>query len=128
MAQSKAELGQFIRQVRMLRGLTQAELSRRTGIGQAEISRIENGERKKPSWEYLQKIGEVLDISKRQLMILAGIIDENEPETEALTPWERLENALIQLNIFTPDEVKDILEYIQFRAHRKKVIDEDKRY
>jgi len=124
MTQSKAELGRFIRQVRLNRGLTQAQLSLYTGIGQAEISRIENGERKTPSPEYLRKIGEVLHIPPRQLMVLAGYIKEDEPET--LTPWERLENALVQLDVFTMDEVDDILEYIRFRAHRKKVVEEKK--
>jgi Predicted transcriptional regulators len=46
MPQAKEEVGKFIRQVRLSRGLTQAQLALYTGIGQAEISRIENGERK----------------------------------------------------------------------------------
>jgi hypothetical protein len=58
-------------------------------------------------------------------MVLAGYIQEDEPET--LTPWERLENALIQLDVFTMDEVDDILEYIRFREHRKKVLEERKK-
>jgi len=37
-----------------------------------------------------------------------------------------LENALVQLDVFTMDEVDDILEYIRFRAHRKKVVEEKK--
>lgn len=125
MPQAKEEVGKFIRQVRLSRGLTQAQLALYTGIGQAEISRIENGERKTPSPEYLRKIGEVLHIPPRQLMVLAGYIQEDEPET--LTPWERLENALIQLDVFTMDEVDDILEYIRFREHRKKVLEERKK-
>lgn len=125
MGKAKDELGRFIRQVRLSRGLTQAQLALYTGIGQAEISRIENGERKTPSPEYLRKIGEVLHIPPRQLLVLAGYINEDEPDS--LTPWERLENSLIQLDIFSMDEVDDILEYIRFRAHRKKIKEQRKK-
>jgi transcriptional regulator with XRE-family HTH domain len=41
--------------------MTQGELSRRSGIDQAQISRVENG-KERPSLRYLVRIGRVLGI------------------------------------------------------------------
>jgi predicted transcriptional regulator len=52
-------LGDSIRERRTELGWTQAELSRRTGIPQADISRIENG-RLDARWSTIQRISTAL--------------------------------------------------------------------
>lgn len=49
-------------QARKDAGLTQSELSKRTGISQADISRLENGSRN-PSLNLLNRIANALDAS-----------------------------------------------------------------
>lgn len=114
---SKPNVGAFIRQVREDRGLTQAQLALYTGIAQSEVSRIESGARQNPSPEALRRIGEALGIPPRQLMVLAGYIEEGEPEQ--LDPWERLENALLRLEGLTTEDAQEILEYTRFRIARR---------
>lgn len=51
-------------QARKEAGLTQAELSKKTGISQADISRLENGTRN-PSLALLNRIAEALNATLR---------------------------------------------------------------
>ena len=60
--QPEIEIIRAIVDARANANISQKELSERTGIAQAEISRIENG-RNYPSFETLEKILESLDIS-----------------------------------------------------------------
>jgi transcriptional regulator with XRE-family HTH domain len=52
---------------RSLRGLTQAELSARTGVRKATISEIENGHAKSVSFDVLERLSRVLEIHPGQL-------------------------------------------------------------
>jgi transcriptional regulator with XRE-family HTH domain len=47
--------------VRQAHGMTQGELSRQSGIDQAQISRVENG-KELPSLRYLLRVGKALGI------------------------------------------------------------------
>ena len=49
-----------VARLRMLRGLTQAELAQRVGTHQSSISRLESGERE-PSLSFLRRVVEALD-------------------------------------------------------------------
>lgn len=51
-------------EAREMRKMTQQELSRRTGIAQAEISKLENGTRN-PSIKLLQRLADGLDMNVR---------------------------------------------------------------
>lgn len=53
-----------IRKIRRLKGLTQAELSKRSGVSQSQISSIELGQ-KSPTIETLQKIANALCVCPR---------------------------------------------------------------
>lgn len=55
--------------------ITQRELSRRTGIDNNTIAKIEKGERKKPNILSLKKIGFALNINPDYLMKLSGYND-----------------------------------------------------
>ena len=49
--------GSFVAQLRKERGLTQKELAERTGINQADISKLENGTRN-PSLKLLKRLAD----------------------------------------------------------------------
>lgn len=68
----KNELGNTIKEKRMYWGLSQTELSKRTGIDIKTISLIERGIRRKPIPETLKKLSEALDIYDIDLLELAG--------------------------------------------------------
>ncbi|WP_175796584.1 helix-turn-helix domain-containing protein [Burkholderia anthina] len=56
-------LGQLLRRARKSRGLTQFDVHRRSGIDQADLSRIENGEGERgPTLETLIKYAQALDL------------------------------------------------------------------
>ena len=57
-------------------GITQREVSRRTGIDNNTIAKIEKGERKKPNILSLKKLGYALDIDINYLLELAGYTQE----------------------------------------------------
>lgn len=57
-------------------GITQREVSRRTGIDNNTIAKIEKGERKKPNTLSLKKLAYILDIDQDYLLQLAGYNEE----------------------------------------------------
>jgi XRE family transcriptional regulator, regulator of sulfur utilization len=72
-------LGQSIKIIRNQLGLSQEELSRRTGISQTSISHIENGV-KSPTKRTLKKICEVLEVPEAVIYIMA-MEDSDVPES-----------------------------------------------
>lgn len=67
--------GELIKMLRTERGLSQRELADKSGVSNAEISRMESGERKKPSPGILKALSPYLDISYEELMVKAGYIE-----------------------------------------------------
>ena len=72
------ELGEKIKYERMFKGLSQIELSKRTGIDIKTISLIERGIRRKPKPETIYKLDKVLDLDEIQIMDLAGYTKEEQ--------------------------------------------------
>jgi HTH-type transcriptional regulator, competence development regulator len=68
--------GEYIRNLRNEKKLSQRELAEKAGISNAEISRLESGDRKKPSPITLKAIAPFLEISYQELLKQAGYIEE----------------------------------------------------
>lgn len=68
--------GAYLKQLRKRAGLSQRELEALSGISNAEISRIETGDRKKPSPISLKALAPHLGVSYAELMQRAGYIEE----------------------------------------------------
>lgn len=68
-------LGQRIRDLRNLRGLTQEQLGERADVNYKYLGAIERGE-KNPSTDNLAKIAEALDIKLHELFILEHEIED----------------------------------------------------
>jgi len=66
------ELSIIVKTARVQKNISQRELSRRTGVDNNTISKIEKGTRKKPNIISLIKIGDVLDINIGTLMKVSG--------------------------------------------------------
>lgn len=103
----------LIREYRKRAGLTMKELGEHLGVSESAVQRWENGDRK-PSYERLLQIGEVLDCSVNDLMGYAGQTIESElPEVimvgraaTKMTP-ERRQDMLKLLRIAFPEEFND---------------------
>ena len=72
-------IGNAIRQVRQHFGVSQVEMSDRTGISQTSISQIESGT-KNPSKRTIQKICEAFEIPEAVLYVM-GMEDSDVPDT-----------------------------------------------
>jgi transcriptional regulator with XRE-family HTH domain len=68
--------GEYIKNLRNENKLSQRDLAEKSGISNAEISRMETGERKKPSPISLKAIAPFLGVSYEDLMQKAGYIEE----------------------------------------------------
>ena len=66
------ELGRIIKDRRIIKGMSQNELAKITGIDPKTISLIERGVRRKPNIDTLLKLAEVLNIADIKLLCLAG--------------------------------------------------------
>ncbi len=58
-----------IREVRQVKGWTQAELARRAGIRRATVNRIENARVKAIDLEVLEKLAKALDVDPGYLIV-----------------------------------------------------------
>ena len=68
--------GDYMRNLRSEQGLSQRDLADRSGVSNAEISRLESGGRKNPSPKVLQALAPYLGIAYEELMFRAGYIQE----------------------------------------------------
>lgn len=62
----------MIRELRILKGWTQTELSRRSGVKQGVLSDIESGKTKHPRCDTLAAIAAALEVPVEKLMRKAG--------------------------------------------------------
>jgi len=69
-------LASVVKEAREKLGISQRELSRRTGIDNNTVSTIEKGERKKPNILSLRKLSVVLNLDYRNLMELCDYSKE----------------------------------------------------
>ena len=72
------ELGKLIRKKREEKNLSQGQLAYKTGINNADIHRIEAGQRKKINPFYLMALAEALDINYVELYKIAGYVEEKD--------------------------------------------------
>lgn len=73
-----AEIGEIIKQKRNAHGLSLKKLGSACSLSDTEISKIESGKRKSPSWISLCKIAEALDSHPFEFLLAAGYITEND--------------------------------------------------
>ncbi len=77
------DLGSYLFQARTERGYSLRDVSEKCGFSAAEICRVENGNRRKPSPALLRALADVLVLSYPYLLQLAGYMDEAGTEESA---------------------------------------------
>ena len=110
---SKEEFVSFIKEELIKRSWSNAELAKRSGISQAHISRVLNGNYL-PGIDLLKSFSHALNIPEEQLFRMAGIL----PERKELEPVnERMLHLFSQLEHY---DKQMILDYLVFLLNRKK--------
>lgn len=111
-------LGRKLKELREHVGISQTELSKLTGISNVYISNIENGIKKNPSMELIQKIADALGVSINEFFSNEKPIDEinkmvkdNGINTIA---------AHFEGEEFTEDDKEDIKNFIEYILSKKK--------
>ena len=94
-----------LRRLRKAKGLTMKELGEKVEVTESMIQMLETGKRK-PSFELLLKLGEVLDCSVDDL-----VREEKEPVTESDGSVDDLGLAVSQADERTRELIKRILGY-----------------
>lgn len=69
-----SDIGDLIKEHRLACNLSQKKLGDACGISDAEIMRIENGDRKTPSWSNLCKIAKALKCILSSICSFQGIL------------------------------------------------------
>ena len=87
--QSSERLGDYLRELRNRKRLTLREVQERSGASGSYLSQVEQGKRH-PSAELLRKIAPTYGASVRELLTMAGYLDE--PEVK-MSDQERVEWA-----------------------------------
>lgn len=77
----RGELGQALWDARKRLGLTLRQVEEASGVSNAYLSQLENGEIRNPSPQILHKLSESLNLDYEALMQLAGHIRKSDPNT-----------------------------------------------
>jgi transcriptional regulator with XRE-family HTH domain len=109
------ELGQRLREVRELKGLSLAAVAKPADMSPTALQKLERGEVESPSPHRLHRLAKVLDISYRDLMKLAGYIVPREDQPD---PARERGSVLLQAlssEKLTDEETADLAEFLAFK-------------
>lgn len=103
-------LGRTLKEARELIPLTLRGVEDAVGISNAYLSQLENDKIKKPSANVLYKLAFLYNIELDVLLYAAGIIKEKPNKGYKI---------LDQLGKLTPEEEKQVLQYLKFLRSKK---------
>ena len=79
-------LGKLIREKRLEKELSQGQLAYKTGINNADIHRLEKGDKKKINPYYLKRVAEALDLDYKILYKMVDYLDEEDTSQNLINP------------------------------------------
>ena len=111
-------LSSFLKQYRRNNCLSQGDIARITGLDRTTISKIESGERRKPTIDTLEKLGNGLDFFIGDLMEMCGYTsdeidiyyDEQEPNAECIFKYKI---SFTGVGFMIGDSIEDLKENIK---------------
>lgn len=110
-------IAEYIQERRLAKGWSKRKLALEAGISHTEVHRIESGERKHPSANVLSAIAEALDIPKKELLKIAGYIDDSNGNGSPI------EQAFPDLK--TPKQQETLQKIVDGLARNQDLEDED---
>lgn len=78
-------VGDYIKDLRLKKDITQKEFAEKTGLSASELCKIENGTRNKPSPKALKAIAPILGVTLQDLLYRSGYIDDISDDPELIT-------------------------------------------
>lgn len=103
-------VAEVIKENRELCGYSRKKLAELSGISDSELMKIENGERKKPSWTNLCEIAKALDISPVEFLIKTEYITVKDVNPAYM---------LKRIDKLTPDDLRELQLFIDFLISKK---------
>ena len=97
----KQKIGEEIAKARENKGLSQRQLANAIGISNAELSKIESGERETPNPKILKKISKYIDLNYNDMLSMIGLGSQLTPLNPFIKNYyenlkgEKLEDAWI---------------------------------
>ncbi len=110
----RGELGQTLWDARKLLGMTLRQVEEASGVSNAYLSQLENGEIKNPSPQILYKLSESLKLDYEKLMQLAGHIKRS----DAVTGKRRGRLPTFAKEELSDAEEAELLKYLTFLRMR----------
>ncbi len=80
----------ILKEFRLKNDWSQRKLAQKSGVSNTEISRIEKGERTKPSLDVIKKLSQAFGITVDELLSLAGITEQKEEYGQPKKPKDLL--------------------------------------
>lgn len=73
--------GDFLKDLRIRKGLKLREVEESTGVSNSYLSQVETGKRNPPHPDILKKLANVYEVSVKELMEKAGYLEEQEQQS-----------------------------------------------
>lgn len=100
--------GEFLKDLRKKKGLTQTQLAQLVGFSKAHINKLEKGLYKHPSITLLANLSQGLKTNIEDLLAVAGFIERRK------SPLPELDDYLKKKFDFSDKEIDNIVSYIKF--------------
>ncbi|REK75816.1 helix-turn-helix domain-containing protein [Paenibacillus paeoniae] len=107
-------IGQRIQVLRKRKGLSLTELSQRAGVAKSYLSSIERGLQQNPSIQFLEKIGEVLNVPVEEFVNS----DQSERPEGLDRDWEALVREAMNSGV-SKEQFKEFLEFNKWKSGRE---------
>jgi HTH-type transcriptional regulator, competence development regulator len=112
-------LGEQLRQVRRVKNVSLREVERATGISNAYLSQLENGDATNPSPHILHKLAEFYEVPYISLMKTAGYLEETQATKNRPSPPTSIQAVLMATKL-TDEETEMVADYIAYLRSRPK--------
>jgi transcriptional regulator with XRE-family HTH domain len=112
----------WVRNVRLRKGLTQDELAEGVGVSQTTVSQWESG-RNKPTLANLKALSNFLHEPLDELMVFIGTRPSDEHETETPQSTKTIRRLTVKLELLDVeglDQVEDYVEYLLSKESPRK--------
>jgi transcriptional regulator with XRE-family HTH domain len=106
-------LGSALKKMREDMGLSLRAVEDSTGVSNAYLSQLENDKAKNPSANYLNKLAELYRMDFKNLLSLAGIV-ENETSSK-----KSFGEYVFNNQNLTEEEEEELIQYLHFIRRRK---------
>lgn len=109
-------LGEYIREKRKEKDMSQRDLAAASGISNAEISRIESGKRKEPSSSFLKELAKALNVPAKEILEVAGVIDAQDSNSTSMssTGFSVTESNYLDVGDLSQSEMDELMNYIDY--------------